>query len=76
MTAEQACRHVMENMGKSMFVDTRTPSELNYLGIASVLDAHVPTFFSSNAGCTLCTIFGAWNAPCIYCGGSSQALSF
>jgi rhodanese-related sulfurtransferase len=50
MTAEQAYSHVMENMDKSLFVDTRTPSELNYLGAASVMDAHVPLVFMDTTG--------------------------
>jgi len=45
MTAEQAYKHVMENMDKTLFIDTRTPSELNYLGAATVMDAHVPLVF-------------------------------
>jgi rhodanese-related sulfurtransferase len=45
MTADQAYKHSMENMEKTLFVDTRTPSELNYLGAASVMDAHVPLVF-------------------------------
>jgi rhodanese-related sulfurtransferase len=50
MTAEQAYSHVMENMDKTLFVDTRTPSELNYLGAASVMDAHVPLVFMDTTG--------------------------
>ena len=45
MTAQQAYDHTMKNMDKTLFVDVRTPSELNYLGAASVMDAHVPTVF-------------------------------
>lgn len=45
MTAEQAHKHTMGNMDKTLFIDTRTPSELNYLGAASVMDAHVPLVF-------------------------------
>ncbi len=42
MTAQQAYDHTMANMDKTLFLDIRTPSELNYLGAASVMDAHVP----------------------------------
>ncbi len=45
MTAEDAYKHTMANMEKTLFVDTRTPSELNYLGAATVMDAHVPLVF-------------------------------
>lgn len=45
MTAEDAYKHTMANMDKTLFVDTRTPSELNYLGAATVMDAHVPLVF-------------------------------
>ena len=50
MTAEQAYKHTMENMEKTLFVDTRTPSELNYLGAATVMDAHVPLVFMDTSG--------------------------
>ena len=50
MTAEQAYQHVMENMDKTLFIDTRTPSELNYLGAASVMDTHVPLVFMDTTG--------------------------
>lgn len=50
MTADQAYKHSMENMEKTLFVDTRTPSELNYLGAASVMDAHVPLVFMDTSG--------------------------
>ncbi len=44
MTAEQAYKYMMSEKGdKSLFLDIRTPSELNYLGAASVMDANVPT---------------------------------
>ena len=43
MTATQAYYHVMKNMDNTLFLDVRTPSELNYLGLASVMDANVPT---------------------------------
>ncbi|MCG6937859.1 MAG: sulfurtransferase [Gammaproteobacteria bacterium] len=45
LTAEQAYKKTMENMDKTLFVDIRTPSELNYLGAVSVMDAHVPLVF-------------------------------
>ncbi len=45
MTAEDAYKHTMSNMEKTLFVDTRTPSELNYLGAATVMDTHVPLVF-------------------------------
>lgn len=50
MTAEQAYQHTMSNMGKTLFIDTRTPSELNYLGAATVMDAHVPLVFMDTSG--------------------------
>jgi rhodanese-related sulfurtransferase len=50
MTAEQAYKHTEENMGKTLFVDIRTPSELNYLGVTSVMDAHVPLVFMDSSG--------------------------
>jgi rhodanese-related sulfurtransferase len=45
MTAEQAFKHTDANMDKTLFVDIRTPSELNYLGAATVMDVHVPAVF-------------------------------
>jgi rhodanese-related sulfurtransferase len=50
MTAEQAYKHTMDNMEKTLFVDIRTPSELNYLGAASVMDAHVPLVLMDISG--------------------------
>jgi len=50
LTAEQAYKKTMENMDKTLFVDIRTPSELNYLGAASVMDAHVPLVFMDTTG--------------------------
>ena len=50
MTAEQAYKHTMDNMDKTLFIDTRTPSELNYLGAATVMDAHVPLVFMNTSG--------------------------
>jgi rhodanese-related sulfurtransferase len=50
MTAEQAYKYTMANMDKTLFVDVRTPSELNYLGTPSVMDAHVPMVFMDSSG--------------------------
>lgn len=50
MTAEQAFKHTDANMDKTLFIDIRTPSELNYLGAASVMDAHVPAVFMDTTG--------------------------
>jgi len=49
-TAKQAYEHTMANMDKTLFIDIRTPSELNYLGAATVMDAHVPTVFMDTTG--------------------------
>lgn len=49
-TAKQAYEHTMADMDKTLFVDIRTPSELNYLGAAAVMDAHVPTVFMDTTG--------------------------
>jgi len=37
-------------MDKTLFIDIRTPSELNYLGAAMVMDAHVPLVFMDSSG--------------------------
>jgi rhodanese-related sulfurtransferase len=50
MTAEQAYLYTSDNMDKTLFVDTRTPGELNYLGVATVMDAHVPLVFMDTVG--------------------------
>ncbi len=50
MTTEQAYKHTTANMDKTLFVDIRTPSELNYLGAATVMDAHVPLVFMDTTG--------------------------
>ena len=50
MTAEQAYEHTMSNMDRTLFIDIRTPSELNYLGAATVMDAHVPIAFMDSTG--------------------------
>ena len=50
MTAEQAYKHVDANMDKTLFVDIRTPSELNYLGATTLMDTHVPAVFMDSSG--------------------------
>ncbi len=50
MTSQQAYDYTMANMEKTLFVDVRTPSELNYLGATTVMDAHVPTVFMDSSG--------------------------
>ena len=50
MTAERAYKHTMDNMDEILFLDVRTPSELNYLGAATVMDAHVPFVFMDSTG--------------------------
>lgn len=50
MTAEQSYKHTMENMDKTLFLDIRTPGELNYLGVTTVMDAHVPFVFMDASG--------------------------
>jgi len=50
MTAEQAYQHTMQNMDETLFIDVRTPSELNYLGVTTVMDAHVPLVFMDSSG--------------------------
>jgi rhodanese-related sulfurtransferase len=50
MKAEQAYRHTLDNMDKTLFLDIRTPSELNYLGTATVMDAHVPLVLMDTSG--------------------------
>ncbi len=49
MTSSQAYDYTMKNMDKTLFLDVRTPSELNYLGVASVMDANVPTDFMDSS---------------------------
>ena len=49
VTAEQAYKMTMDNMDKTLFVDIRTPSELNYLGAATIMDAHVPLVFMDSS---------------------------
>ncbi len=50
MTASQAYEYTDAHMDSTLFVDVRTPSELNYLGAATVMDAHVPTVFMDSSG--------------------------
>ena len=50
MTAEQAYQHTLQNMDETLFLDIRTPSELNYLGVTTVMDAHVPLVFMNSSG--------------------------
>ena len=50
MTALQAYAHTVANMDKTLFLDIRTPSELNYLGATTVMDAHVPFVFMDTTG--------------------------
>jgi rhodanese-related sulfurtransferase len=45
MSAEEAYRYTVDNREKTLFIDVRTPPELNYLGTVSVIDAHVPLVF-------------------------------
>ena len=45
LTAEQAYKKTMADMDNILFVDIRTPSELNYLGAATVMDVHIPAVF-------------------------------
>ena len=53
MTSEDAYQYMMKNMDKALFVDVRTPSELNYLGATTVMDKLVPWVFMDTTG---------WNA--------------
>jgi len=53
MTSPMAYQYVMDHMDKTLFVDVRTPSEVNYLGATTVMDAHVPWVFMDSTG---------WNA--------------
>jgi rhodanese-related sulfurtransferase len=43
LTSQQAYDHMMKSMDTSLFLDVRTPAELNYLGVTSIMDANVPT---------------------------------
>ncbi len=43
MTSTQAYDYMMKNMDNALFLDVRTPSELNYLGVVTVMDANAPT---------------------------------
>ncbi len=53
MTSPQAYDYTMKHMDKTLFVDIRTPSELNYLGATTVMDKLVPWVFMDTTG---------WNA--------------
>ncbi len=50
MTSTQAYDYTMKNMDKTLFVDIRTPSELNYLGATTVMDKLVPWVFMDTSG--------------------------
>ena len=50
MTAKQAYLHTSDNMDTTLFIDTRTPSELNYLGVTTVMDANVPLVLMDTTG--------------------------
>ncbi len=45
MTAAQAYDYMTKNDEKTLFLDIRTSAELNYLGVADVMDASVPMYF-------------------------------
>jgi len=53
MDSTQAYDYVMNNMDNTLFVDIRTPSEVNYLGATTVMDKLVPWVFMDSSG---------WNA--------------
>ncbi len=53
MTSKDAYDYTMKNMDKTLFVDIRTPSEVNYLGAVTVMDKLVPWVFMDTTG---------WNA--------------
>jgi len=53
MTSSDAYKYTMDHMDKTLFVDIRTPSELNYLGATTVMDKLVPWVFMDTTG---------WNA--------------
>lgn len=44
-TSTEAFQYKQQHPDDSLFVDTRTAAELNYLGAATVMDAHVPLYF-------------------------------
>lgn len=43
MTAADSYKYTMEHMDKTLFLDIRTPEELNFLGAPTVMDANVPS---------------------------------
>lgn len=45
MTAKEAFAHVDKHGDKTLFLDIRTPGELNYLGAADAMDYHVPAYY-------------------------------
>ncbi len=53
MTSTDAYNYTLKNMDKTLFVDIRTPSEVNYLGAVTVMDKLVPWVFMDPTG---------WNA--------------
>ncbi len=53
MTSTDAYNYTLKNMDKTLFVDIRTPSEVNYLGAVTVMDKLVPWVFMDATG---------WNA--------------
>ena len=44
MTSQQSYNYIMKHMDNTLFIDIRTPSEVNYLGATSVMDANVPIY--------------------------------
>ncbi|MGV6851920.1 MAG: rhodanese-like domain-containing protein [bacterium] len=50
MTSTQAYNYTMRHMDDTLFVDIRTPSELNYLGATTVMDAHIPSVLMDTRG--------------------------
>ena len=43
MTAEESYKYTMDHMDKTLFLDIRTPEELNFLGATTVMDANIPS---------------------------------
>lgn len=50
MDSTMAYDYVMKNMDNTLFVDVRTPSEVNYLGATTVMDALIPWVFMDSSG--------------------------
>ena len=50
MPPQQAYDQAMKYPEKTLFVDIRTPSEVNYLGAATVMDKLVPWVFMDSSG--------------------------